>query len=95
MVEKISSSELRKAAEDTFKNDDDETVRYNKLGGNHYYLVNTSGAIQKAKTAAKDGDDWYFYVEDREVVLYTNNKNLDDVATDGVKENWEDWAGLK
>ena len=95
VVEKISSSELRKAAEDTFKNDDDETVRYNKLGGNHYYLVNTSGAIQKAKTAAKDGDDWYFYVEDREVVLYTNNKNLDDVATDGVKENWEDWAGLK
>ena len=93
-VAKISSSDLRKAATDTFKNDDDETVRYNKIEDSTYYLVNTSGSIQKNKTAAKDGDDWYFYVEDYNVKLYTNNKNLDDKATDKVKENWEDWAGI-
>ena len=86
------ASDLRTGAQ-SFKNDDDETVRYSVLGGDNYYLVNTSGSIQKNKTAAKDGDDWYFYVEDRDVKLYANNKNLDDRDTD-EKESWEDWAGI-
>ena len=91
-VVKMDASDLRTGAQ-SFKNDDDETVRYSVLGGNNYYLVNTSGSIQKNKTAAKDGDDWYFYVEDRDVKLYANNKNLDDRDTD-EKESWEDWAGI-
>ena len=41
-----------------------------------YYLVNSSGNIQKTKSAAKDGDDWYFYVYKSALKLYTNNKNL-------------------
>ena len=43
----------------------------------HYYLVNTSGNIQKNKNAAKNGDDCYYYVnKDRHVTLFTDNKNL-------------------
>ena len=53
------------------------------------YLVNTSGNIQKSKVAAKDGDDWYFYVKDRAVKLYANNKNLDDDKTT-KNEKWDD-----
>lgn len=43
---------------------------------NVYYLINTAGAIIKNKTAAKDGNDWYYYVEDKEIKLYTDNKDL-------------------
>lgn len=89
MVKKVSTSELRSGEAKTFVNDDDETVRYFNADAN--YLVNTSGAIQKNKTAAKDGDDWYFYVEDRQVKLYTNNKNLDDRSKDG-SQDWEDYV---
>jgi len=46
---------------------------------------------KKSKVAAKDGDDWYFYVKDREVLLYTNNKNLDDKDTENKTEKWEDY----
>ncbi len=91
-VFKYPSSDLRGLAETLFVNDDDETVRgvipVSKEGAN-IMLVNTSGAVQKNKTAAKDGDDWYFYVEDREVMLYTNSKNLDN-RDDDTQENWED-----
>ena len=57
-------------------------------------MVNTSGNVQKSKVAAKDGDDWYFYVKDKQVVLYTNNKNLDDGTTDET-EKWENYIELK
>lgn len=87
-VAKISSSELRKDATDSYENNDEETVKYTVLEGNDYFLVNTSGAIQKNKTAAKDGDDWYFYVDERDVKLYTNNKTLK--TEDGKISKWED-----
>ena len=51
----------------------------------------TSGNIQKSKVAAKDGDEWYFYVKNRAVKLYTNNKNLDAKATSDT-EKWEDYV---
>ena len=63
----------------TFVNDDNETVSYvdvSGMTGGRYYLVNTSGNIQKSKVAAKDGDDWYFYVDDKNIAMYTNNKTL-------------------
>ncbi len=44
------------------------------------YLVNTSGTIVKSKTAAKDGADWYFYVEKKQIKMYTNNKTLTDTS---------------
>ncbi|MEH2930838.1 hypothetical protein VSQ48_13160 [Candidatus Ventrimonas sp. KK005] len=45
---------------------------------NGYYLVNTSGNIQKKKmTGIKDGNDCYYYVNDKGcVVLYTDNNTL-------------------
>ena len=53
-----------------------------------YYLVNTSGNIQKSGGSKKDGDDWYFYVKDRAVKLYANNKNLNIKGTD-ESEKWD------
>ena len=61
-------------------------ISYEDLG-TKLYLVNTSGNIQKSKVAAKDGDEWYFYVKDREVQLYTNNKDL-------KNESIKDWEVL-
>ena len=98
-VEKFDSADLKSVAGGTFTNDKDETVNYldvsvlqNNLGnGIKLYLVNTSGNVQKSKVAAKDGDDWYFYVKNRAVKLYTNNKNLDDRATTGT-EKWENYV---
>ncbi|MDO4268111.1 MAG: hypothetical protein Q4C73_06520 [Eubacteriales bacterium] len=95
VVTEIDSADLRSAASISYKNDDNETVRFNNDFDNTYYLVNTSGAIQKKKTAAKDGDDWYFYTEDYHVRLYSNNKS---VKSDGVSEpgftvtDWEQLA---
>lgn len=61
----------------TTRNKDDEYVRYAGVGEfTDMYLVNSSGSIVKSKTAAKDGADWYFYVDGYEVKLYTNNKVL-------------------
>ena len=75
-VSKQDSSEFR-SSNKSYTNKDDETVTYSVLEGKGYYLVNTSGMIQKSKTAAKDGNDWYYYVgKDKEVKLYTNNKTL-------------------
>ena len=100
VVATIKSSDLKEEAnaEDNpgFINDKDETVRevdlslpQNSL--TKLYLVNTSGNIQKSKVAAKDGDEWYFYVKNRAVKLYTNNKNLDAKATSDT-EKWEDYV---
>lgn len=90
-VNKIDAGALRdNISAYSFVNDDDETVRYYHLATNKYYLVNTSGAVQKSKVAAKDGDDWYFYVKNRAVKLYSNNKNWDDRSTN-VHEDWEDY----
>ncbi len=79
-VEKVKSIDLRNsdnAKTTTQKNSDDEHVRYVPTSEfADCYLVNTSGAIVKSKTAAKDGDDWYFYVNDKKVKMYTNNKTL-------------------
>ena len=98
-VEKFDSADLKSVANGTFTNDKDETVNYldvsdlqNTLGnGIKLYLVNTSGNVQKSKVAAKDGDDWYFYVKNRAVKLYTNNKNLDDRSTTAT-EKWETYV---
>ncbi|NBH36687.1 hypothetical protein D3Z58_25120, partial [Clostridiaceae bacterium] len=78
-----------------FKNDDEETVRYHyeaesagddinfhrNGNDNGYYLVNTSGNIQKNKNGVKDGNDCYYYVnKDQNVILYTDNKTLKSAA---------------
>ena len=46
------------------------------------------------KSAAKDGDDWYFYVNEKNIIAYVNTKDLKgkngsmDVDLDG----WRDWT---
>ena len=93
-INKIDSADLKNFAINTFVNDKDETVRWVDLSlpqnnVSKLYLVNTSGNIQKSKVAAKDGDDWYFYVKDRALKLYTNNKNLDKKITTTFTEKWD------
>ena len=82
------------------KNKDGDTVKFvgteNSNWGSDIYLLNTSGAIVKTKAAAKDGSDWYFYVEDKNIVMYTNNKVLKDDPKDGYVmdidlDNWKNW----
>lgn len=68
------------------KNKDGQTVRYvGTMNGsglpwetndNVYYLINTSGRIVEDKQAVQDGYDWYYYVDDKEVKMYTDNKVL-------------------
>ncbi len=66
----------------------------NPTGDNaKYYLVNTSGNIQRSKNAAKDGDDWYFYVYKSALKMYSNNKNLK--AKSGTNRDWKDWVADK
>ena len=77
VVEEIDTAKLRAKADDADnKNKDGDTIKYAGTLGSDFYLVNTSGTIVKNKTAAKDGDDWYFYVENKQIVMYSNNKTL-------------------
>ena len=96
-VHKIDTSVLRSAySTEAGQNKDDDTVSYvGELVGNSttngkYYLVNTSGTIVKNKTSAKDGNDWYFYVEKSAIKMYTNNNTL---SVDSKKAELKDTAG--
>ncbi len=102
-VEDLDSSDLRALAVDAGQNKDGDTVKAvlsvnaNEKWAGYFYLVNTSGAIVKNKTAAKDGDDWYFYVDDKDIVMYTNNKTLKGDANKGYIMNidldgWKSWG---
>ena len=64
----------------------------------NYYLLNTSGSIVKNKTAAKDGNDWYYYVDEKVIKMYTNNKTLSvdsdqsaltDEVENSLKDDWD------
>ncbi len=75
----------------SYRNSEKETVRYhygntagdginfttNGITNNGYYLVNTSGNVQRNKNGVKDGNDCYYYVNsNRNVILYTDTKTL-------------------
>ncbi|MCD8083124.1 MAG: hypothetical protein LUE86_06370, partial [Clostridiales bacterium] len=84
-----------------YRNSDDDTLRgklvYDAANGDRdLYLVNSSGTMQKNKTAAKDGDDWYFFVYAYKVRLYVNQKELTPKTSgetvDGLTlDDWKDW----
>ena len=94
-VHKIDTAALRRDAVERGQNKDGDTVyTYGTLGSlvsgkasSNYYLLNTSGTIVKNKTAAKDGNDWYFYVDNKVIKMYTNNNTL----TGGVEDLKKDW----
>ena len=102
-VHKIDSAALRSISEIAGQNKDGDSISYvgtlgyndaadsNKLKSN-YYLLNSSGTIVKNKTAAKDGNDWYYYVDNKVIKMYTNNNTLtgDDTDVKALKEHWGD-----
>lgn len=109
MVYRVDSQKLRafaKAAGN--KNKDGDTIHYVGTmvatpeyiweNGDEFYLVNTSGTIVKDKKAAKDGYDWYYYVEDKNIKMYTDSKDLSadskdapvaDAAGNVLKDDWK------
>ena len=97
-VHKIDTAALRRDAVERGQNKDGDTVyAYGTLGSlvsgkasSNYYLLNTSGTIVKNKTSAKDGNDWYFYVEKSAIKMYTNNNTL---SVDSKKAELKDTAG--
>jgi hypothetical protein len=96
-----SSADVREYAKSIGTNKDNETVMAvlaDKFSSN-YYLVNTSGKIQKTAAAKKDGDDWYWYVDDYNIKMYTNNKTLTKTTSDGtinaIFANKSGWSTLK
>ena len=91
VIEK-DSKDLRADAYSVGKNKDSETVKINDDFDTSYFLVNTSGSIVKNKTAAKDGDDWYFYVDDYKIKMYTNNKTIKGDDLTKKLEGWKDWV---
>ena len=86
----------------TYKNDDGDTVLYHYATGsddinfttNNYYLVNTSGNIQKNKLSGlKDGNECYYYVDDnRHVILYTDNKTLKSKTNNVTKNSGDEFV---
>ena len=100
-VHKIDSAALRAMADIAGKNKDGDSISYvgalgyldanGKLVSN-YYLLNSSGTIVKNKTAAKDGNDWYYYVDNKVIKMYTTNNTLtgDDTGVKALKEHWGD-----
>ena len=81
--------------DDSYKNDDGDTVRVISGFSSDVYVVNTSGKIQKSGlTAKKDGDDWYWYgTKDDGVLMYTSEKELKDTGLENG--DWKDVAAFK
>ena len=93
-VEKKDSRDFRVdgSVQSTMTNNDNEHITYVPTSAfDNCYLVNASGNIQKTKSAAKDGADWYFYTtKDQQIIMYVNNKNFDNV-TDAYGTKLADW----
>ncbi len=102
-VTKLSGSKVRaNNTTDSFVNSDDDTVNYCKLNGKHYYLVNSTGSVVKNKSGIKDGDDWYFFVQNYDVKLYASEKNVEKTkdsngkSVDSALANWKtDYVATK
>ena len=96
-VKKLSGSAVRRqnTAGTPFVNNDDDTVNYYKLNGQNYRLVNSTGSVVKNKSGIKDGDDWYFFVNNYDVKLYASEKNVEKTknaagkTVNSVLVNWK------
>ena len=96
-VKKLSGSAVRRqnTPGTPFVNNDDDTVNYYKLNGKNYRLVNSTGSVVKNKSGIKDGDDWYFFVNNYDVKLYASEKNVEKTknaagkTVNSVLVNWK------
>ena len=94
------SQELREYANQYYSglatNKDGDSVtalgKLNQVWDHNFKLLTTSGSVVKAKTATRDGADWYFYVDDEHIVLYSNTKTL--TAESGKKKGDHDFDEL-
>ena len=94
-VEKVDVDDAILNFTKTYENKDNENVNVAQLTDANLYLVNTSGNIQKNKTALKDGNDCYYYLDGYTPKVYTDNKTLKSANTDPKKgEVITDWKGL-
>lgn len=92
-VREIKLSDLRSASSLTASaNKSGEYISYVETLSNEYFLIDRTGTIIQNKAGAKDGDDWYFYVNKRQIRLYTNNNNLTGVKDDNgvLLTSWRD-----
>lgn len=70
-------------------------LNYYKLNGQNYRLVNSTGSVVKNKSGIKDGDDWYFFVNNYDVKLYASEKNVEKTknaagkTVNSVLVNWK------
>ena len=106
-VRKLDSSALRELAVELGTNKNGDTVNgvvnvdedkkeVKTTWGSDFYLVNTAGSISKKKTAAKDGADWYFYVNsDKEIVMYLNNKTYKGDKDHDMEYDLDNWDKVK
>ena len=94
-VEKVDKDDAILLMDKSYENKDNENVNYAQLNDANLYLVNTSGNVQKNKTALKDGNDCYYYLDGYTPKVYTDNKTLRSANTDSKKgEVITDWKGL-
>ena len=95
-VETVDRFELRSKATLVGTNKGGDPVRFVGKAGEgwkaEYKLLNTSGAIVQRKSAAKDGDDWYFYVKEKNIIAYVNTKDLKSEGNMDVNfDKWNNW----
>ena len=95
-VETVDRSELRSKATLVGTNKGGDPVKFVGKAGEgwkaEYKLLNTSGAIVQRKSAAKDGDDWYFYVKEKNIIAYVNTKDLKSEGNMDVNfDKWNNW----
>ena len=76
------------AYDDSRHNDDGGSISVVSGFSSSLYLVNTSGKIQGAVTAKKDGDDWYWYSTKDGIAMYTSEKDFK--GTDLAGNGWKD-----
>ena len=104
MATAITSSSASLAAQKARVNKDGDSVSFlgevDQVWNTNFKLLSTSGAIVTNKTAARDGADWYFYVDKEAILMYSNSKTLkadsDDALNKGKLDsglaNWKKWA---
>ncbi|MCD8121465.1 MAG: hypothetical protein LUE65_04395 [Clostridiales bacterium] len=92
-IESIDSSYFRRESLNAGKNRKGDRVHYFGTLDENYYLVDAKGQIIKNKIA-RDDSEWYFFVDDRRIKMYADQKNLkadEDGLTDEDGNDLKEW----